>query len=76
MKKVLFVLLAMILVASFASGADRHRWNSDDQRWRVVVAPTVDVSGAHNNYGRGCAGCHAPHSGAYGAAATLPRAAQ
>lgn len=31
------------------------------------VAPTVDVLGAHNNYGRGCAGCHAPHSGARGA---------
>jgi len=27
----------------------------------------VDVLGAHQNYGRGCAGCHAPHSGAYGA---------
>jgi hypothetical protein len=26
----------------------------------------VDVLGAHNNGGRGCAGCHAPHSGAYG----------
>jgi len=30
-------------------------------------APVVDVLGAHNNYGRGCAGCHAPHSGARGA---------
>ncbi len=30
------------------------------------VFPTVDVLGGHNNYGRGCAGCHAPHSGAYG----------
>jgi len=30
-------------------------------------APTVDVLGAHNNYGRGCAGCHAPHSGNRGA---------
>jgi len=30
------------------------------------VAPTVDVLGAHQNYGRGCAGCHAPHSGAWG----------
>jgi hypothetical protein len=26
----------------------------------------VDVLGAHNNQGRGCAGCHAPHSGVYG----------
>ncbi len=32
-----------------------------------TVAPTVDVLGAHQNYGRGCAGCHAPHSGAWGA---------
>jgi hypothetical protein len=30
------------------------------------AAPAVDVLGAHNNYGRGCAGCHAPHSGARG----------
>jgi hypothetical protein len=26
----------------------------------------VDVLGAHNNQGRGCAGCHQPHSGAAG----------
>jgi hypothetical protein len=31
------------------------------------VSPAVDVLGAHNNYGRGCAGCHAPHSGNFGA---------
>ena len=30
------------------------------------ITPTTDVLGAHLNYGRGCAGCHAPHSGAYG----------
>jgi cytochrome c553 len=29
-------------------------------------APTSDVLGAHLNYGRGCAACHAPHSGAFG----------
>jgi len=28
--------------------------------------PTTDVLGAHNNGGRGCAGCHAPHSGGAG----------
>jgi hypothetical protein len=28
--------------------------------------PTSDVLGAHLNYGRGCAACHAPHSGAFG----------
>jgi len=36
----------------------------------LVMAQTysspVDVLGAHNNGGRGCAGCHAPHSGSLG----------
>ena len=31
-----------------------------------IVTPTTDVLGAHLNYGRGCAACHAPHSGVYG----------
>jgi len=31
-----------------------------------ISAPTSDVLGAHLNHGRGCAGCHAPHSGAWG----------
>jgi hypothetical protein len=31
-----------------------------------IQLPTSDVLGAHLNYGRGCAGCHAPHTGAYG----------
>ena len=29
-----------------------------------------DVLGAHNNNGRGCAGCHQPHSGVYGSGNT------
>src|SRR5579863_8329529 len=29
-------------------------------------SPSTDVLGAHLNYGRGCAACHAPHSGVYG----------
>jgi hypothetical protein len=32
------------------------------QNW----SSTVDVLGAHNNNGRGCAGCHSPHSGSFG----------
>jgi len=31
-----------------------------------ITAPATDVLGAHLNYGRGCAACHAPHSGAQG----------
>jgi hypothetical protein len=31
-----------------------------------ITAPSTDVLGAHLNYGRGCAACHAPHSSASG----------
>ena len=31
-----------------------------------IASPSADVLGAHLNYGRGCAACHAPHSGASG----------
>lgn len=31
-----------------------------------ITQPTTDVLGAHLNYGRGCAACHTPHSGASG----------
>jgi hypothetical protein len=33
---------------------------------QIGAAPSTDVLGAHLNYGRGCAACHAPHSGARG----------
>jgi hypothetical protein len=52
MKKSLLVLLMVLAVASFAAAQ--------------IKAPTSDVLGAHLNYGRGCAACHAPHSGAWG----------
>src|SRR5215470_19655912 len=52
MKKALLVTLAVLAVAGFALAQ--------------IQTPTSDVLGAHLNYGRGCAGCHAPHSGAYG----------
>jgi len=31
-----------------------------------ITSPSTDVLGAHLNYGRGCAACHAPHSGTNG----------
>src|SRR5271157_5408762 len=52
MKKSLVIMLLVLAVASFAAAQ--------------TYAPTQDVLGAHLNYGRGCAACHAPHSGAYG----------
>jgi hypothetical protein len=36
-----------------------------------AYSPATDVLGAHLNYGRGCAACHAPHSGAFGAGHNL-----
>jgi hypothetical protein len=66
MKKLMFVLLAVVLVASVAM-AQVTTGIATSSGAPNAVAPTVDVLGAHNNYGRGCAGCHAPHSGAAGA---------
>jgi hypothetical protein len=52
MKKIFSIMLMVLAVASFAAAQ--------------IQPPTSDVLGAHLNYGRGCAACHAPHSGAWG----------
>ena len=52
MKKTVLVGMFVLAVASWMMA---QNWSS-----------TVDVLGAHQNQGRGCAGCHAPHSGSFG----------
>jgi cytochrome c553 len=52
MKRILFLALICLASATFAAAQ--------------ITTITQDVLGAHLNYGRGCAACHAPHSGAYG----------
>lgn len=52
MKKSLLVMLMILAVTAFVAAQQGP--------------PTSDVLGAHLNYGRGCAGCHAPHNGAMG----------
>ena len=52
MKKSLVVILMILAMAAFAAAQ--------------IGPPTSDVLGAHLNYGRGCAACHAPHNGASG----------
>ncbi len=52
MKKALLLLVVVAFAATMAMAQN--------------YAPSSDVLGAHNNHGRGCAGCHAPHSGANG----------
>lgn len=56
MRKAIVVLLFVLAVTGLMMA---QNWSS-----------TVDVLGAHNNQGRGCAGCHAPHSGAFGSGHT------
>jgi hypothetical protein len=52
MRKAMLVVLFMLAVSGLMFA---QTWSS-----------TIDVLGAHNNNGRGCAGCHSPHSGAFG----------
>ena len=52
MKRNLFIATFFLAASGFAAAQ--------------IAAPSTDVLGAHLNYGRGCAACHAPHSGAYG----------
>lgn len=52
MKRTVLAVLMVLVFAAFAMAQ--------------IGSPTSDVLGAHLNYGRGCAACHAPHSGAQG----------
>jgi hypothetical protein len=58
MKKMLIILAMVLFVAAFAT-AQTYTQGSG--------ITGVDKLGAHQNGGRGCTGCHAPHSGAFGA---------
>ena len=57
MKKLALVILLGMLACSLAFAQVIGNLN---------YIPTSDVMGAHENGGRGCAGCHAPHSGGRG----------
>ena len=52
MKRIVLVALFLSISADFTAAQ--------------ITKPMTDVLGAHLNYGRGCAACHAPHSGAHG----------
>jgi hypothetical protein len=52
MKRTFSIIIVLLAAAGFAAAQ--------------TYSPSTDVLGAHLNYGRGCAACHAPHSGAYG----------
>jgi hypothetical protein len=52
MKKAILVVMFVLAVGGLVMA---QNWSS-----------SVDVLGAHGNNGRGCAGCHQPHSGSFG----------
>jgi len=54
MKRAILAGLFVLATAGLAMG---QNWSSPNG---------TDVLGAHNNGGRGCAGCHSPHSGSFG----------
>ena len=62
MKKIMMFALAVLVCASVAMA----------QTYTSGTGITgIDKLGAHQNGGRGCVGCHAPHSGARGNGGTL-----
>lgn len=56
MKKAMLVVMFVLAVGGLVMA----------QTWSSPAG--TDVLGAHNNNGRGCAGCHSPHSGSFGSA--------
>jgi hypothetical protein len=60
MKKIMLVLL-VVLVAGAVAMAQNPVYTQG------TGIQGVDKLGAHQNGGRGCTGCHAPHSGSFGA---------
>lgn len=80
MKKLLFVLVLVVLAASVAmaqsvagtpaplgtQGGTAGATFSGNVTGVLNYIPNYDVMGAHENGGRGCAGCHAPHNGPKG----------
>jgi len=59
MRKLVLLTLVVLMAATLVMAQGTTKGNT-------AYVPTVDVFGAHLNGGRGCAGCHAPHSGARG----------
>jgi len=62
MKRTMLILLFILLTVGWMAAQVGQAGN---------YIPNFDELGAHNNGGRGCAGCHAPHSGARGNGGTL-----
>lgn len=69
MKKVMLVLIAMLVIAGVAMAQNPAYANPVGGTTNGIQG--IDKLGAHQNGGRGCVGCHAPHSGARGNGGSL-----
>jgi len=67
MKKALFIVLCVAVFAAVAMAQGAGVTYAPGTTGGIGRGVAVDKLGAHNNNGRGCAGCHAPHSGFRGA---------
>ncbi len=70
MKKLVLVILFGVLACGLAL-AQAHGAFTGTATGVTNYAPQTDVQGAHENGGRGCAGCHAPHSGGRGSGGNI-----
>ncbi len=70
MKRTALVILFTMAVCGWALG-QAHGAYTGTEVGPTSYVPTVDVQGAHENGGRGCAGCHAPHSGGRGSGGNI-----
>jgi len=59
MKRLMLLMLFALLACGWVMAQEAIVGNT-------AYLTTIDVMGAHENGGRGCAGCHAPHSGGRG----------
>jgi hypothetical protein len=63
MKKILIIAFAMLVITSLAVA---QNYTPGVYKDGTGIPFNIDKLGAHQNGGRGCVGCHAPHSGGRG----------
>jgi len=73
MKKLMLVLIAMLVITGVAIAQSNPAYASPAGGVTGGIQ-NMDKLGAHQNGGRGCVGCHAPHSGARGNGGSLTKA--
>jgi hypothetical protein len=69
MKKLVLIAVVLFVLGSIAAMAQPTIGTTGYTKGQGII--NMDKLGAHQNGGRGCTGCHAPHSGARGNGGSL-----